>query len=129
MNILISGGTGYIGNNLIKKLSNKGHNITCLYNNTDPFVFGENINWVKYHGTLDSLFKIKIKTDLIVHLATLFSQKNSIELIDKMILSNILFGVHLLEYAKKHNIKYFINTSSYAQSIDNISYSPQNFYI
>ena len=31
-NILVTGGAGFIGSNLIKKLIDEGHNVTCLDN-------------------------------------------------------------------------------------------------
>ncbi len=128
MKILISGAAGYIGSNLMKKLIGKKHKLFCLYNNTKPCNINKQVELIKYDGTFNSINVINTKIDIIIHLATLFSFKTSNEIIDKMMQSNIVFGVHLLEFAKSKNIKKFINTSSYAQSIDNKSYSPQNFY-
>lgn len=126
--ILVTGGTGYIGSNLIQKLLSDGHKIIAIFNNSQPLYLDDNIHWVKYDGTFDSLGVINEEIDIIVHLATMFTPKHSVELIDNMILSNILFGVHLLEFAKVRGIRNFINTSTYAQSIDDREYNPQNFY-
>jgi nucleoside-diphosphate-sugar epimerase len=127
-NILITGGTGYIGSNLIDKLLSKEFRIFALYNNNKSEKINDNLHWIKYNGSFDSLTKITQKIDIILHLATLFSPKHSIDVIKNMINSNILLGVHLLEFAKENNIKSFINTSTYAQSIDGSAYNPQNFY-
>lgn len=128
MNILVTGGTGYIGSNLIDRLLSEGHNVWAIYNDTIPKSINDNLRWVKYNGRYDSLLKIDGEIDIILHLATLFSPKHSIDLIDKMISANILLGIHLLEYARESKIENFINTSTYAQSIDDNSYNPQNFY-
>mgnify|MGYP003683062379 FL=1 len=128
MNILITGGTGYIGSNLIDKLLSKEFKVFALYNNTKSDKIDDNLSWIKYDGSFDSLTKIPDKIHIILHLATLFSPKHSIDVIRNMINSNILLGVHLLEFAKENNIKSFINTSTYAQSVDDSTYNPQNFY-
>lgn len=128
-NILITGGTGYIGSNLIKRLVHtRRFQITAIYHNRLPKENIREVNWVKYNGDYKSLNLIGGDTDIIIHLATYFKSNHSTEDIGKLINSNILFGTHLLEYAKRNKINKFINTSSYAQSIDNSSYNPQNLY-
>jgi nucleoside-diphosphate-sugar epimerase len=129
MNILLTGATGYIGSNLLNELVlNEQNNIICTYRNNYPELKFNNLKWIKYDGNISSLFKITCKIDIIIHLATFFSSKNDYNIIDEMISSNITFGVHILEFAIKNNIKFFVNTSSYAQSVDNMNYNPQNFY-
>ena len=128
MNILLTGGTGYIGSNLIDKLLTKGFTVCAIYNNTIPDKVNDNLIWIKYNGSYDSLLKIDFKIDTILHLATLFAPKHSIDLIDRMISANILLGIHILEFAREKQITNFINTSTYAQSIDESNYNPQNFY-
>lgn len=127
-NVLITGGAGYIGSNLIDKLLSKEFKVFALYNNNKSQNIDDNLYWIKYNGSFDSLAKIPQKIDIIVHLATFFSPKHSIDVIKNMINSNILLGIHLLEFAKENNIKSFINTSTYAQSVDKSAYNPQNFY-
>lgn len=126
--VLITGGTGYIGSNLIKELLHRGFEIYALYNKTVPIQLDEKLHWIKYDGNFDSLLAINKKIDIIVHLATVFVPKHSTDLVDNILKTNIMLGVHLLEYAKENDIKKFINTSTYAQSIDESSYNPQNFY-
>ena len=129
INVLVSGGTGYIGSNLLKKLINDGGvNITAIYNKTAPNFKNNDITWVKYNGDYKSLNVIEEKIDVIFHLATYFKTKHTSIDINSMINSNILLGAHLLEFAKENNINKFINTSTYAQSIDHSSFNPQNFY-
>jgi CDP-paratose synthetase len=127
-NLLITGGTGYIGKNLIIKLLNDGYKIYATYHNALPEIAHNNIVWIKYDGTINSLERIEIKIDIIIHLATNFSATHSINNVDSLIQSNILFGVHLLEFARINEINKFINTSTYAQTIDDSNYNPQNFY-
>lgn len=127
--LLITGATGYIGSNLINRLVNEGGvHITALYHETKPSENKKDVIWVKYDGAYDSLNIIEGKIDVIIHLATFFKPNHSSKDISQMISSNILLGVHLLEFAKENGITKFINTSTYAQSIDDSNYNPQNFY-
>ena len=128
MNIIITGGAGYIGSNLIEKLLSQNHKIVGLYNKTLPKLLHKNLNWVKYDGSFKSLSNINLNAQLIIHLATVFSHKTTEELIENMINANIRLGIHLLEFAKSNGVEFFINTTTYATSINNSSYSPQNFY-
>ena len=128
MNIIVTGGSGYIGSNLIDKLLSQNHKIVSLYNITLPNKSHENLTWVKYDGSFNSLSHINLEAQLIIHLATVFSHKTNEELIENMINANIKLGIHLLEFAKSNGVELFINTTTYATSINNSSYSPQNFY-
>ena len=65
-NILISGATGYIGSNLVKRLIDDGDvHITAIYNNKVPNENNSQITWVKYTGHYDSLNVIKEKIDVV----------------------------------------------------------------
>ena len=68
-NILVTGGAGFIGSNLIKKLIDEGHNVTSL----DNYSTGTNENEVKeakyINDDIENLFKLKMNFDLCFHLA------------------------------------------------------------
>lgn len=127
--ILLTGATGYIGSNLLKKLlKDTNFNIIALYNNSLPENIDNGVTWIKYTGEYSSLKDIDENIDIIIHLATYFTTAHSPENVSKIINANVLFGTHLLEFARQNNINKFINTSTFAQSIDNSTYNPQNFY-
>lgn len=129
MNILVTGGTGYIGSNLVKSLLKEGHKVFLLKRkNSKILVNDERVIEVLYDGTYYSLEKINGKVDIIIHLATYFLVNHKTENIENLLNANILLGTHLLEYASKHDIKDFINTETYAESITGIEYNPQNLY-
>lgn len=72
-NILITGGTGFIGVPLVKKLKGLGHNLKLLIresSNTEPF---QNLNNIEYIigdvRDYESLYKATENIDLIYHLA------------------------------------------------------------
>ncbi|NLH00272.1 MAG: NAD(P)-dependent oxidoreductase [Chloroflexi bacterium] len=66
--------------------------------------------------------------DIVIHLATYFTSKHKTDEIRKLFESNILLGTYILELMKNHGVKKFINTSTYATSIDGSNYNPQNLY-
>jgi len=128
LNVLISGASGFIGKNLVNKLSVLGSNITILlHNNLD---IENEVEKIVFDGSYESLYsplKDK-KIDVVIHLATYFLANHKGEQLDNLIDSNVKFGTFLLELTKQKKIPYFINTSTYAQSYNNINYSPQNLY-
>ncbi|MAJ64408.1 MAG: NAD-dependent epimerase/dehydratase [Alphaproteobacteria bacterium] len=113
MKILITGGCGYVGSELIKYLLLKGHTIT----NIDTRWFG---NTLKKHKKLLNL-KLDIRdieaipmkgVDTIIHLAGIANDP-SVELDEKLSWEvNVLASRFLIEKAVKYNIKNFIYASS-----------------
>jgi len=72
-NILITGGTGFIGIHLVKRLSNLGHNLKLLVRETSdisPFQGLKNIEYINGDvRDIDSINKAVDNVDLIYHLA------------------------------------------------------------
>lgn len=126
--IFVTGASGFIGSNLVKKLSDLGADVTVLINNTDEI--NTPVHKVYYDGTIASLLNPleEAKIDVIVHLATYFTSKHITDDIAKLVDSNIKLGTFLLEVSQVLEIPYFINTSTYAQTIDDSAYNPQNLY-
>ena len=113
MNILITGGCGFVGSALIKDLLAQGHSIT----NIDTQWFGINLE--------DHRKLINIKSDIrniegidfqgfeaVVHLANIANDPG-VELNQNLSWEvNVLAGKKLIEQAIKNNIKKFIYASS-----------------
>ncbi|MFW9937279.1 MAG: NAD-dependent epimerase/dehydratase family protein [Candidatus Thorarchaeota archaeon] len=85
MNILITGGTGFIGIPLVKKLNSLGHNLKLLVresSNTTPFKDLDNIEYIFGDiRDLNSLYEAVKGIDLIYHLAAytgIWAKKKSI---------------------------------------------------
>lgn len=121
--ILITGSTGFIGQNVLKKLGHK-YNFICLNRSN------KSNQSIIYDGTYESIqngLKDK-KIDTILHLATLFKSQHKSGDITDLISSNITLGCHLLEWAMQNKIHNLINFGSYAQSIDGTNDISQNLY-
>lgn len=80
MNIIITGATGAIGQNLVKALSENKHKLTIISRNTKKVIdlFGSKVQAVDWH----ELHKIKAEPEIIIHMAghnigsSLWTKKN-----------------------------------------------------
>lgn len=113
MKILVTGGCGYIGTNLVKMLISIGHEVTVL----DKFWFGnklkkeKNLKIIKLN--VNDIEKINLKNfNTIVHLANIANDPAA-ELDPKLTWeTNVLYTKKLIEHAIKHKVKKFIFASS-----------------
>jgi UDP-glucuronate decarboxylase len=115
MKILITGGTGFIGNHLCRRLLQEGHYIICLDNNFTGSM--ENIQDLIQHPKFefirhDITESILLEVDQIYHLACPASPKayqyNSI----KTIKTNILGTMNALGIAKRTNARILLTSTS-----------------
>ncbi len=113
MNILLTGGCGYVGTMLTPDLLNEGHKVTVV----DIMWFG---NYLRSHKNLKivkedirNADKIPMKgIDAIIHLANVANDPCG-ELNSKLSWEvNVLATMHLLEEAVKSGVKQFVYASS-----------------
>jgi nucleoside-diphosphate-sugar epimerase len=131
MKILVTGATGFIGQNLLKVLLEKNYEIHCIVRNeSDISKIDNRAKIFKYDEKINSLidFFQKEKFDGVVHLASLVLATHTKHDIQNLISSNIKFGTELLEASKQSNTKWFINTGTFWQNYQNESYNPVNLY-
>lgn len=131
MKILVTGATGFIGQNLVKLLVEKNFDTCCIVRvNSNTSQIDSRAKTFQYDENIDSLINYfnKENFDGIVHLASLFLASHTPKDISKLISSNIQFGTELLEASKSSNIKWFINTGTFWQHFQNEDYNPVNLY-
>lgn len=114
-NILITGGTGFIGSHLVKFLDSKAYSCYIVYRkNSVPNYKLSKSHFIEISGTKEDFVSIfsKQKIDLVIHLATKYVAEHTSSDLNNLIASNIVFGTNLLEAMKECGVKKFINTAS-----------------
>jgi len=118
MNVLVTGGAGFIGSHLAEALLEAGHKVVVI----DDLSTGSRKNVpskVKFHrvdigsAVVDKIFE-KGKFDCVFHLAAQTSVSVSMKNALRDAEVNILGGIYLLRAAGRHGVKKFIFSSSVA---------------
>jgi len=104
MEVLITGGTGFIGYHLTKRLLKDGHNVTILDNMSTGKNTIDGVELIK-GDVLD--FELVDKSiedkDLVIHLAGILGTSEMMEMVIKSANVNIIGTLNILEACKKHN--------------------------
>lgn len=125
MNILVTGGAGFIGSALAQRLTNEGHTVTVIDNFNayyDPALkrarqkqFLEGIEVIEGDITdvalLDSLFASH-NFDVVCHFAAQAGVRYSVENPSAYVETNALGTQILLEVMNNHGVKHMVNASS-----------------
>jgi len=131
--ILVTGGTGFIGSQLVKELlDDSNYSVAILVRNYDKVdsSIKNKVEVFVYDGSFSSVeysFKI-FNPDTVIHLATLFISLHSKEVLNKLIDSNVRYGLYILESMVSVNCKMLINTGTAWQHFQNQEYNPVNLY-
>ncbi len=113
MNILLTGGTGFIGSYVVVELLKGGHDITIIARNPDlvsTFTKDKRIKFIK--GELsdhDVLRKAVVGMDAVCHIALGWGDEA-----ENMLLNDTLPSIILMESAANAGVKQFLYTSSTA---------------
>ncbi|MEM3431530.1 MAG: NAD(P)-dependent oxidoreductase [Candidatus Micrarchaeia archaeon] len=118
LRILITGANGFVGSHVLENLINDGNykiGIT-LRTTSDTWriksILSDNIDLFYIDKeTLETTFS-KFRPDLVIHLASFYRKKHSLNDIEEMINSNITFPTKILEIMVRYNIRFFINTGT-----------------
>ena len=104
-NILVTGGAGFIGSNLIKSLIEKGFNVTSLDNYSTGNKSNE-IQDVKYYNLdIEKISKINESIDLCFHLAAQSRVQPSFEDPEESFRINVLGTSRVMEWARTNKVK------------------------
>ena len=111
-NILVTGGVGFIGTNLIKSLIEKGFNVVSIDNYSTGSKSNE-IQGVKYYNLdIEKISKIKESIDICFHLAAQSRVQPSFEDPEESFRINVLGTSKVMEWAKTNKVKIIYAGSS-----------------
>ncbi len=132
---LVTGGTGFVGSNLCRSLLNNGWrvHIIAIPHDTGGTLLNDIRDQLDIHvhdGSTDGMTSIMatVMPDMVFHLASLFLSEHTAQDIDRLIISNVLFGTQLLEAMAVHGVFRIVNTGTSWQHYGNETYSPVNLY-
>lgn len=133
MNILITGTTGFVGENVVKGMLLEGHTVYSLIRASSNIQYlPSQVIFYEFDGDIDSLSQYLINNhiEIVIHIASCFIVEHSFQQIDELVNSNIKLGVQVLEAMRLADVKYFINTASTWQTFESesICYHPVNLY-
>lgn len=126
--VLVTGGSGFIGSNLVKKLKEEGYDVFSI----DNYFTGKKeneIEGVRYYNldiqNIDSLPEEDFK--VVFHLGNYSRIVPSFVEIEQVWGSNFIGTFRVLEFCRKRNIKLVYAGSSTKFSKEGISHSPYSF--
>ena len=134
MRVLLTGGTGFIGSSIAKRLLSEGNEIALIVRPSSKLTLLEDIKdkvtLIVDQGDIYSLADAmkEFKGDVLIHLASLFIAEHKTDDVDNILESNIRFPTHLLEAMKLAGIKKIINTASSWQNYNNEEFNPVCLY-
>ncbi len=133
MNVLITGGAGFIGSHLIDEFISRKYNVIAIDNlltgtkkNLDPFLKCENFTFLN----LDVQNHIEISQDLdyVLHLASAASPKAYTEHPINTLKAGSIGTINTLGLAKAKNAKYLFTSTSEVYGDPKISPQPETYW-
>ena len=129
MNIVITGGSGFVGSYLCERLINDGHNLIVVDNlltgsteNISDLMDNDNFSFIE-HDVQDHI-EIENKVDYVLHFASAASPKAYTEHPVNTLKAGSIGTLNTLGLAKKHNSQYLLASTSEVYGDPLIS--PQN---
>ena len=120
MKCLVTGGAGFVGTNLIKRLVSDGHEVVSYDNYSTGFEKNEQegCNYLRFDLTETFTNPFIGKPDVIFHLAALARIQPSFDEPKETLETNINGTLNVLEYARKNNVQVvYAGSSSYHAGI------------
>jgi nucleoside-diphosphate-sugar epimerase len=92
--------------------------------------FGSNVKIACHDGTMEGMMDLfqAMAPSIVFHLASCFTVEHNVKDVQRLVESNILFGLQLVEAMTASNIRHLINTGTSWQNFNNEDYNPVNLY-
>lgn len=130
---LVTGGTGFVGTHLLKRLYKEGWQVHALVR-PESLRKAEaqdgTVTWHAHDGSTEGMLAIlkAVRPKVVFHLASLFLAQHRPTDVESLIASNVLFGTQLLEGMAQSGVRYLVNTGTSWQSYENEGYNPVCLY-
>jgi UDP-glucose 4-epimerase len=126
MNILVTGGAGFVGSNLVEKLKSDGHKIIVI----DNYSAGKRENeisdvvYINEHTKNINSLTLPFEPDVVFHLGEYSRIHPSFEEYERVWQYNTVGTFEVLNFCKKRNIKIIYAASSTRFATEGIDHSP-----
>ena len=131
---LVTGATGYVGSNLVRRLITEGWDIHIIARSTSSLELlakeSDRVTVHRHDGTIEKLDEIVrlSRPDVTFHLASLFLPQHAPCDVDRLVTNNILFATQLVETLVANGTYRLVNTGTSWQHFEDRDYSPVNLY-
>ena len=133
LNVLITGGAGFVGSHLIERFISKQYNVTVIDNlltgskkNVEPFIENDNFTFIDF----DVQHHIEISQDLdyVLHLASAASPKAYTQHPINTLKAGSIGTINTLGLAKAKGAKYLLTSTSEVYGDPQISPQPETYW-
>ena len=133
MNIVITGGAGFIGTHLVEKFLEKSHNVIVVDNlltglkaNLDNFTKSKNFSFINMD--VQNHIQIDGEVDYVLHLASAASPKAYTDNPINTLKAGSIGTINTLGLAKAKNAKYLLTSTSEIYGDPEISPQPESYW-
>jgi nucleoside-diphosphate-sugar epimerase len=134
MRIILTGSSGYIGSQVAHRLIDLGNEIYAIIRPGSKLDLLKDIkhqiHFIYDEGSVENMTEsfTEIKADAVIHIASLFLAEHTMQDVDRLLQSNIIFSTHLLEAMVHSGTKNIISTSTSWEHYNSEQYNPVCLY-
>ena len=133
MNVLITGGAGFVGSHLIERFISKRYNVTVIDNlltgskkNVEPFLENDNFTFIDFD--VQNHIEINQDLDYVLHLASAASPKAYTQHPINTLKAGSIGTINTLGLAKAKGAKYLLTSTSEVYGDPQISPQPETYW-
>ena len=133
LNVLITGGAGFVGSHLVERFISKNYNVTVIDNlltgskkNLEPFLENENFTFIDFD--VQNHIEISQDLDYVLHLASAASPKAYTQHPINTLKAGSIGTINTLGLAKAKSSKYLLTSTSEVYGDPQISPQPETYW-